>query len=150
MAHRSREDRVLPRDAVVLEKPLAGDETEMQMKVHQLAAGFVITQEAHHGGMIAAAHRGEELQPPLQQEGLDAMLILTRDEQVEVSLAGQHQVDASAALPIAVGDVLTFEIVQNLQQQRQDVFTCLRVKDRIDAVGEIHLRHASGTLALVK
>ena len=49
------------------------------------------------------------------------MLVLTCDKKIEIAVAGEHEMHASAALPIAVGDALTVKIVEDLQQQRQDV-----------------------------
>ena len=91
------------------------------MHMHELAARLVEAEEAHKRGMVAPADRGKELEPALNEEGLDAVLILPRDEKVEVAFPGEHEMHAPAALPIAVGDALPMKIVEDLQQQRQDV-----------------------------
>ena len=54
MADGSGQDRFFPWNSVILEKPFAHDEAEMQMKMYQLAARLVIPQKAQNGRVIAA------------------------------------------------------------------------------------------------
>jgi hypothetical protein len=91
----------------------------MEMKMDQLATAFIVAEKAQCCRMIAVSHRRKELEIPLGQYHLDAMLVGSCHEQVDIPRARQHLMDAPAALPIAVGNVLPMKLVKNLDQPRR-------------------------------
>jgi hypothetical protein len=70
------EDHVFPRKMVVLEQPVAGYQSEVQVNVNQSTGQFVVSEKAQKRGMIAARHGREELQPALHENDLAAVLIV--------------------------------------------------------------------------
>jgi hypothetical protein len=107
-----------PRNSVVLEKAFADDQPEMEMNMDQLATAFIVAEKAHCFRMITVGHGWKELEIPREQYHLDAMLVVSCHEQVDIALAGEHRMEAPAALPIAVGNLLLAKFVQNLHQPR--------------------------------
>jgi hypothetical protein len=90
----------------------------MEMNMDQLATAFIIAEKAQYCRMITVGHGWKELEIPFGQYHLDAMLVVSCHEQVDIPLAGEHRMEAPAALPIAVGNLLPMKFVQDLQQPR--------------------------------
>jgi hypothetical protein len=90
----------------------------MQMKMDQLTTALVVAEKAQCRRMITITHGWKELEIPLAQYHQDAMLVGSCQEQVEISSAGQHVMQAPAALPITIRNVLPMKFVQNRRQPR--------------------------------
>ena len=76
------------------------------MNMDEAAADPIKAKKAQYGWMIAICHRGKELEALGQQNHFGAVLILSFYEQVEIGLASQCRMDSSAALPVAIGNVV--------------------------------------------
>jgi hypothetical protein len=85
----------------------------------EAAAGLIVTKKAQYRGMIAIRHRGEELKALREEKHFRAMLILSSYKQVEIRFPAQNRVDAPAALPIAIGDIVTMKFRKGSFQHRQ-------------------------------
>jgi hypothetical protein len=69
------------------------------MQVNDPATYFIVAQEAQHRWMVAIGNAGKQLEPALEQDCLDTMLMLSGDEKIEVALARQGSMNSPAALP---------------------------------------------------
>ena len=115
-----RQNCLFPGQTVVLQEVVARNQSEVQMKMHDPSARFVMTQKAQDRRMTTAGCGRKKLEPTLQEDCLGTVLILFRNKQIEISLARQTSMNPPAALPATVGNVLSMKFVQNHQQQRQD------------------------------
>jgi hypothetical protein len=70
--------------------------------------------------MIAMGDGWKRLQTEIKKDSLGAMLILLGDKQIDIAFAGQTPVNPVAAFPVEIGDVISIEVIQNHEHQRQD------------------------------
>ena len=143
----------LPRQPIVLEKPLAGDQLEMQMNMDDQAARFIKTKEARHCRMVPACNGWKKLEAAFEQNFLGLMLILFCNEQIEIAVTEQYGIDTPPAFPIAVRNVLAMEIVEQHLEQIQDraLRTCINrrvLPERSPGMMPVHVSHRRRTLNL--
>ena len=72
-------------------QPFAADQPEMEMNMDQLAAALIVAEKAQCSRMITVAHGRKELEIPLGQYHLSAMLVLSCHQQVDIPLAGESE-----------------------------------------------------------
>jgi len=94
----------LPRNSVVLEKAFADDQPEMEMNMDQLATAFIVARKVMCR-MITVGHGWKELE--IRSSNITwtrcwSFLATSRS----TSPRRQHRMEAPAALPIAVGNLL--------------------------------------------
>jgi hypothetical protein len=81
------------------------------MKVNQPAARFVTTEITLNGRMVSHRDAWKTLVSAAKQDGLGAVLVVSRDEKVEVTFAGEHRLNASTALPVAIRNCLALKVL---------------------------------------
>jgi hypothetical protein len=70
--------------------------------------------------MVAMGHGGKRLQTAIEKDALGAVLILLGDKQIDIAFAGQTSVNPVAAFPVEIGDVVSIEVIQDHEHQRQN------------------------------
>jgi hypothetical protein len=110
----------------------------MKMKMDQLATAFIVPEIAQYRRMITVADGGKGLEIPIEQYRLDTVLVVSCHQQVDISLASQYRIEAPAALPIAVGNLLSMKFAQNLHQRGCHRMFAGRSADHVYIVRSIH------------
>ncbi len=69
--------------------------------------------------MVAIGDRGKQLEVPYEEHHFGAVQILPCYKQIEVVLARQYRMDASAAFPITIGNFVPSKVIEDGLENRQ-------------------------------